>query len=297
MNLMIYEIKNDELCVKISSHGAELQSVVKNSHEYLWQGDAQYWQRKSPVLFPVVGRCLDNYIDTEDGRFPMPQHGFAHSMEFELAELGDTSCTLVLESNTETKQYYPYDFRFSVTYELSGSEISCRFTTENIGERTLYYTIGAHPGINCPAGHGSFEDWEIVFEHDEPLYSIPVTPQGVITAPKNNDEKNKIDSFAGHVSLSRDLFVPDAMIFENLKSQKITLKHKSDNIGVTMDYSDFPVIAVWTLPRPGADYVCLEPWCGMAHIEGESSELCKKYGVMPLSAGKSDKKGYTLTII
>ena len=292
---MVYEIKNEDLCVKISSLGAELQSIIKNGAEYLWQGDPAYWAKRAAVLFPVVGRCLDGKIEAEGGDYPMPQHGFVKNMEFELSELSETSCTLCLCSNEETKTHYPYDFKFSVTYTLSGSSIINSFRVDNTGSKTLYYTIGGHPGFRCPAGHGAFEDWELIFEHDEPLYSTPVTPEGVIVNAKSNADRIKISS-SGRIPLSRSLFVPDAMIFENLSSRKITLRHKADKIGVTMDYSDFPIIAVWTLPKDGADYVCLEPWCGMAHIEGESAALRDKLGVMPIEAGQSSVKSFTLEI-
>lgn len=49
-------ISNSVLTVGVSEHGAELQSIQKNGKEYLWQGDTRFWGRRSPVLFPIVGR-------------------------------------------------------------------------------------------------------------------------------------------------------------------------------------------------------------------------------------------------
>lgn len=49
-------ISNSVLTVGVSEHGAELQSIQKNGKEYLWQGDTCFWGRRSPVLFPIVGR-------------------------------------------------------------------------------------------------------------------------------------------------------------------------------------------------------------------------------------------------
>lgn len=55
-------LKSNQLTVVVSTKGAELQSIQKTDTgaEYLWQGDPTYWNRKAPVLFPIVGRLKDN---------------------------------------------------------------------------------------------------------------------------------------------------------------------------------------------------------------------------------------------
>ena len=50
-------LSNSILTVQIAEHGAELQSIKKDGKEYLWQGDAKFWGRRSPVLFPIVDVC------------------------------------------------------------------------------------------------------------------------------------------------------------------------------------------------------------------------------------------------
>ena len=47
---MIYS--NDNLTIEVSEHGAELTSLRCDGREYLWNGDAAYWNRHSPVLSP-----------------------------------------------------------------------------------------------------------------------------------------------------------------------------------------------------------------------------------------------------
>ena len=60
------KISNNILTVEIAEHGAELQSIRKNNKEYLWQGDARFWGRRSPVLFPNVGRVWNDKYRYQD---------------------------------------------------------------------------------------------------------------------------------------------------------------------------------------------------------------------------------------
>ena len=53
---MNYQISNEYISITVSDLGAELQSIVKEGQEYLWNGDAKYWPERSPLLFPFVGR-------------------------------------------------------------------------------------------------------------------------------------------------------------------------------------------------------------------------------------------------
>ena len=87
---MNYEIKNEFIKAKIKSFGAELNSLQKcgKDLEYIWQGDAKYWARHSPILFPIVGRLKkDNYF-YKNQKYNMSQHGFARDKEFEIIEHG-----------------------------------------------------------------------------------------------------------------------------------------------------------------------------------------------------------------
>ena len=71
-------ISNSQLSIQVSSHGAELCSIISNGKEYLWQADPAFWKRHSPVLFPIVGsvisprRCNLSSYPT----WICPRHGF-----------------------------------------------------------------------------------------------------------------------------------------------------------------------------------------------------------------------------
>lgn len=55
--MAVFVLENDEIRIKVNSRGAELRSLEdkKSGREYMWYGDAEYWGRVSPILFPVVG--------------------------------------------------------------------------------------------------------------------------------------------------------------------------------------------------------------------------------------------------
>ena len=60
----LYRISNDMLEVEVSPHGAELYSLYDKQQkvQLLWQGDAQYWPRRAPILFPIVGKLKSDTL-------------------------------------------------------------------------------------------------------------------------------------------------------------------------------------------------------------------------------------------
>ena len=109
------QIKNDQLTLEISSLGAELQSIKDaNGNEYLWDGDEKYWNRHSPILFPIVcGLWKDTYrIDGKE--YTLTRHGFARDTEFKLVGKTADRLTFALIDNEETLKNYPYHFNLAI---------------------------------------------------------------------------------------------------------------------------------------------------------------------------------------
>ncbi len=294
---MLYEIHCGDTSAKIDSLGAQLRSLTYRGEEYMWQGSAETWAKTAPVLFPSVGRPKDCKIEIGGKFYPMGQHGFARDMEFTPAKQTEDEIEFILESNTETKKMYPYDFRLKVCFTVAEKSLDTRYTVENTGMSDMYYAIGGHPGFRCPHGNERFEDWRLIFEHDEPLLATPVTPEGVIADAYTDALKNVIPHDHGVVKLARELFAVDAVIFENIRSKTVTLQDSISGKGVRVSYADFPFIAFWTLPRPDAEYLCIEPWQGIAHVENEGYTYRDKKGVVPLAAGQSETKGFLTEIL
>ena len=129
---MLHTIHNDQLTVTIDDQGAQLQSITAaNGTEYLWNGDSAYWGGRAPNLFPYVGR-LTNDTYTYDGKsYQMGRHGFSRHEQFEVRSQGPDKIVLQITSNDKTLAVYPWNFAFSVSYELDGS--------------TVYITYGVVP--------------------------------------------------------------------------------------------------------------------------------------------------------
>ncbi|MBQ7793083.1 MAG: hypothetical protein IJ366_01050, partial [Clostridia bacterium] len=162
--------------------------------------------------------------------------------------------------------------------------------TTNTGKDTLYYCVGGHPALSIP--DSTFDDWEIAFDCDEPLNSLMVTPDmfidGKTTFPVVHTN--------GVFPLTRDLFKYDTLIFENLKSKTVTLRTKDGKHGATVDFGDFPSVAIWTMMKDGADYVCLEPWQGMGQRVGETSSLENRWDVLTVDPDQTSKKSFSIEL-
>ena len=52
------KLENACLCVEIAEKGAELTRIFnkKTGAEILWNGNPEFWNRHSPILFPNVGK-------------------------------------------------------------------------------------------------------------------------------------------------------------------------------------------------------------------------------------------------
>ena len=122
---MIYTIQNKCLSVSVRTHGAELCSVrdVRSGREFLWQGDESVWNGQSPLLFPNVGRIRAGKCKFRGQDYPLPMHGFANRMEFELEALEPERICLFLRDTEETRRVYPFSFALRVEFFLNDDAV------------------------------------------------------------------------------------------------------------------------------------------------------------------------------
>ena len=122
---MNYEIKNSFIKAKIKSFGAELNSLQKIDEdlEYIWQGDSKYWNRHSPILFPIIGRLKDDSYFYKNQKYNMTQHGFARDKEFELVKNEADFIEFRLKSDEKTLEIYPFSFELYLSYKVEKSSI------------------------------------------------------------------------------------------------------------------------------------------------------------------------------
>ena len=74
----MYRLNNQHISITINPLGAELQELTHMEHgNLLWKKDDTLWNRYAPILFPIVGRLVNDQYTVEDEVYTMRQHGFA----------------------------------------------------------------------------------------------------------------------------------------------------------------------------------------------------------------------------
>lgn len=277
---MLYSIQNDRLTVKISDAGAELASVLSTDGcEYLWQGNPEHWASHAPWMFPVCGRLYQGKYAHNGKEYALPNHGFARHSTFVVTAQKADAITFTLLANEQTKAQYPFDFSFSVTYELQKSTLKCTLTVQNTGNEPLPFAVGAHPGFCAPInGNGAFEDCYLEFSKAHTPSKILFTENLLISGERAayplRDQR--------FIDITRDFFAKDATFLANTCG-KVTLRSHKDAHAVTVSYPDFPYVGIWTKATAGADYVCIEPWCGLPGRDGGVEEISKRDDLVKLA--------------
>lgn len=289
---MITELENEVTKIEVDTAGAQLQSFILKSDnkDYLWSGDAKYWKRKAPVLFPIVGRLKNNTYNYAGKEYEMSQHGFARDMEFELIEHSARALTYSLTATTETLQIYPFQFELLISYQLEKNKLKISYQVNNQDQKEMYFSIGAHPAFNWPLSEDETKsDYVLEFEHSENAARY-LLADGLLTGAT---KIMLVDSKT--IKLKADLFENDALVFKNLKSEIITFRSKSTEREVKIEFAGFPYLGIWSQSRE-APFICLEPWHGVADIQKSSGNLAEKAGIKSLAAGETFKTGYTISI-
>ena len=263
----------------IAPFGAELASLRDpQGREYLWQADPAIWPRHAPNLFPMVGRLNGDLLRHGGQTYPMKQHGFARDGTFEVMETGDDFVRLRLCDSQETRARYPFAFELEVAYRLEGGRLQVGYSVCNPGTEPLPVSLGGHPAFawSLPDG-GARSDHVVVFGQHEPgpihrLSGGLLNPTALPT-PVQDDR----------LPLSDDLFADDALIWTQLASRKVALV-SPNGAQVAVTFDDFPMLGIWS--KPGAHFVCLEPWQGHADTVGFAGDFADKPGVALVAPGE-----------
>jgi galactose mutarotase-like enzyme len=274
---MEYKITDGIVEAVIDSHGAELKSLklLKNNEEFMWNADPKFWGRTSPVLFPIVGGLKDGKYSYHGTTYEMEQHGFARDNKFEVIFHERSKVVFLLNSNEETLKKYPFEFKFYMEYNLKNGSLSIEYRVENLSREEMYFSVGAHPAFSIPTdGETEISDYYLEFEKKETARVFPLEGRNI--------SRNTIKFLENseRIELREDLFKDDALIFKNLDSKKVSLKCKKNTRVVTMDYSDFEYIAFWN--KVGAEFLCLEPWNGIADFVDANGRLEEKDAIIKL---------------
>ena len=279
---MLFHLENDFLAISVSAHGAELSSIKnkKTNKELLWQGDPKFWSRKSPVLFPVVGKYKDGKTTYDSKEYHLGQHGFARDSVFTLVEKAENKLSFELLSNEDTLKKYPFSFRLICSFELKDNKIIVGWKVENTDNQKIYFSIGAHPAFYCEKSK------TVLSMNGRDLQYNLINADGLYTSPKYDVE----NQFVLHDSV----FDNDALIIENSDVNEISLVDEYKPY-LTMKF-DAPLFGIWSPAKKNAPFVCIEPWFGRCDAEDFEGDITEREWGNSLDIGETWYKEYEIII-
>lgn len=269
---MIITLKNDLLTVKIETLGAELQSITNNAtgHEYLWQGDARFWGRRSPVLFPIVGSVWNGEYRMDSETFKMGQHGFARDCEFDVMhDVPEEEAWFELKYDDRSLGIYPRRFSLQIGYRLQAERLTVLWRVKNIDNRPMPFQIGAHPAFNYPEFCAADPVHAYFLFDNETLESEMLAEKGCVG---DGTFKVELDD-NGMLPITADTFTCDTILLADSQVHRVSMLDKEKRPYLSVLFSA-PLVGLWS-PSPDAPFVCIEPWygrCDRAGFDGQFEE-------------------------
>ncbi|MGA9600046.1 MAG: aldose 1-epimerase family protein [Methylocystis sp.] len=263
---------------RIALFGAELCVWRSRGVDLIWEIDRRFWDRTAPVLFPIVGATRDGCVRVEGDSYPLSLHGFAWEKDFVVSERREDFLRLELAADEETRALYPFEFLFAVEFSLTPGALENTLIVENRDAKPLPYACGLHPAFRWPLA-GSRAQHALLFDEAENPELPVIGPGGLISSA----EKKRVPLEDRSLPLAPELFARDAMVFLDTRSRRVAFDN-GEGARILCEFPDFPHIGFWT--RPGAPYLCLEPWTGHGDPEDFWGELADKPSMRRLAPGE-----------
>lgn len=283
-------IGSSGLTASIDPMGAELISLRDEAgRELMSDGDPAWWTGRAPLLFPIVG-ALNGGVYRLDGReYALPQHGFARRREFVLVEAAAESAMFRLTDDAATHAVYPFAFALDAGFSIAGATLTITVAVTNRDVRAMPVSFGFHPAFAWPLPWGGTKhDHRIRFECGEPG-RLNRIDGGLIGAAERDSP------VAGDTLWLRDdLFDADALVWEAPVSR--SLRYGTDGgRQLEIGFPGMPTLALWT--KPGAGFICVEPWQGHADPVGFMGDIWQKPGVVRLEPDEVRRFSMTIALV
>ena len=282
-------IQNEFLSADISVNGAEITGLREQAGgELLWDGNAEWWTGRSPLLFPIVGRVPQDTILINGTRYTIKQHGFARTSKFDLIRAQSESCQLRLLASNASRAQFPFNFELNVCYSIAGKALTASANVLNLSNQHMPVSFGFHPALRWPLPSGGSKDGHFIeFANSEP---DPIR--------KLRDGLLLLDRFetpivGRYLQLSDSLFADGVVIMDNLISRSLTYSAPSGK-SLHFEFQLMPHLGIWS--KPGSGFVCIEPWQGFAAEEGFTGDLREKLGGIILEAGDAREFSMCITV-
>ncbi|HTN06555.1 aldose 1-epimerase family protein [Agriterribacter sp.] len=275
----MFILQNDMLRITVKEKGAELVSLYhkKDAIEYIWSGNPAFWAKHSPVLFPIVGALKNDTYYYNNKLYHLSRHGFARDRQFTLSAATASELCFTLESDAGTLQQFPFEFKLDMIYRLQQNGLTVMYRVTNTGSGNMYFSVGGHPAFSVPFVEGTdYNDYYLEFNEPELAGRWPISANGLI----ENDSAPLLVN-TQKLPLRKELFYRDALVFKNLRSRKVRLLSNRHNKGIAFDFAGFPYLGIWA--AKDADFVCIEPWCGIADPVTSNQQLPDKEGINRLA--------------
>ena len=278
-------LKSEQLTIKIKPYGAELSSIVDNKtgKEYIWQGDPSIWSGQSPILFPITGRLLSDSFLYHNKKYYLPKHGFARKSQFEILMASDAKAAFRLESGEETYRVYPFSFALTAEYALDNKTLHITNIVKNMGKEEMYFSLGAHPAFNIEIG-----DF-VKFSEFEDFTTLLFDESGLACGEKILARHRK------KIEITEHLFDDDALFFSEPSSTSAKIISKTGHEILKMEFGNVPFVGLWA--KPGASFVCIEPWHGICDNPSVSGKIEEKPFIRRLDISEEFRFHYSITIL
>ena len=284
-------LSSSELTAEVNPLGAQL-SVLRDAggRELLWDGDPAIWAGRAPLLFPIVGTLAGGSYRIGSRTYSLSRHGFARGKQFDVIAAASSRATFRLQADEATLLVYPFRFQLDVDFALTGATLTVTSTVRNIGTEDMPASIGYHPGFRWPLPYGEPRAAHFIeFAGDAGSSIRRLDTDGLLSPlPHPTPVSHR------RLVLADALFRDDVVIFEELRSRSVSYgADKGPRIRVS--YPDASYLGIWT--KPGAPFICIEPWAGIADEAGFSGDFSTKLGVFTLVAGAAQSLTMQITLL
>jgi galactose mutarotase-like enzyme len=272
-------IRSEHLSAEVDPLGAQLSRLRDSAgRDLLWDGDPSVWNGRAPILFPIVGSLAGGHYRLGTKIYPLSRHGFARGRIFEILDSTSSAAAFRLQADAASRQIYPFDFALDVRFEVIGPALAVTASVRNLGDEAMPASFGFHPALRWPLPYGRARSAHFIeFPLDEPAAIRRLNADGLLSPTPHPTPISQ-----RRLPLEDGLFREDAIIFDQIRSTSATYG-ADDGPRIRVSYPDTPYLGIWSKPK--ANFICVEPWHGIADPEGFSGDFKAKPGVFMVPAG------------
>ncbi len=273
-------LRSPQLQAQVDPLGAQL-SVLRDAagRDLLWDGDPAVWSGRAPLLFPIVGELAGGSYRIGAATYALSRHGFARVRRFDVLAADAGEATFRLAADEATLREYPFRFELDVGFALRGPTLSVTAHIRNTGGTALPASFGFHPAFRWPLPFGHPRASHVIeFPDDEAATIRRLNPRGLLAR-----QAHPTPIVEHRLALDDALFQADAVIFDPVRSRSVTYGAPSGP-KLRVSFPDTPCLGVWS--KPHANFICIEPWHGIADPEGFAGDFTAKPGVFAVAPGE-----------